>query len=91
MNLTRTESPETWSKQQVTDWVSSMCEEYEIAEEEVSKLKSLNGKGLDKLSLEDWIRRSEDYGDLFHRVWQELKLTFSTSNITEKKGTGWRN
>ena len=67
------ESPEIWSKQQVADWVSNKCAEYEIDENEVSKLKSQNGKGLDELSKEDWIRRSENHGDLFFKMWQALK------------------
>lgn len=79
-----------WSKQQVANWVSLKCEECEIDENEVSKLKSLNGKGLDRLSKESWIGRSKDYGDLFFDMWQELKQTKlkSIGGITDEQVTG---
>ncbi|CAB4032850.1 uncharacterized protein LOC111347295 isoform X2, partial [Paramuricea clavata] len=86
--ILNTESPEMWSKQQVASWVSDKCTEYEIDEEEVSKLKSQNGKGLDRLSKEDWIRRSENHGDLFFDLWGELKRTTLTVEITDKKEIG---
>lgn len=72
----------------MASWVSDKCTEYEIDEEEVSKLKSQNGKGLDRLSKEDWIRRSENHGDLFFDLWEELKRTTLTVEITDKKEIG---
>jgi hypothetical protein len=79
------ESPDMWTKQQVAKWVSDKCTEYEIDENEVSKLKSQNGKGLDRLSKEDWIRRSENHGDLFFNLWRELKQKITAEGITENK------
>lgn len=77
-----------WSKQQVANWVSLKCKECEIDENEVSKLKSLNGKGLDRLSKESWIGRSKNCGDLFFDMWQELKQTKSIGGITDEQVTG---
>ena len=77
---------ELWTKQQVATWISHKCKEYEIDENEVLKLKSQNGKGLDRLSKEDWIRRSENHGDLFFDLWTELKQKTTTEGITENKG-----
>ena len=77
-----------WDKQQVANWVSIKCKEFEIDENEVSKLKCLNGKGLDRLSKENWIRRSENHGDLFFDLWQELKQTKSIERITDKQEAG---
>ena len=77
-----------WDKQRVANWVSLKCKECEIDENEVFKLKSLNGKGLDRLSKESWIGRSENYGDLFFDMWQELKQTKSVGEITDEQETG---
>ncbi|XP_028400085.1 uncharacterized protein LOC114523387 [Dendronephthya gigantea] len=78
-----TDSPALWTKQQVADWVSMKCVEYDINESEVLKLKTLNGKGLDELSKEDWIRRSENQGDLFFKLWQRLKSN-SSPEVADK-------
>lgn len=86
-----TESPEMWTKQQVGNWVSDKCKEFEIDENEVSKLKSQNGKGLDRLSKEDWIRRSENHGDLFFDLWQELKQNTTEAKDKEEVGKLFNN
>ncbi len=82
------ESSEMWTKQQVANWISDKCTEYEIDEDEVSKLKSQNGKALDRLSKENWIRRSENHGDLFFDLWEELKRKTTTGGITDKTDIG---
>lgn len=72
----------------MANWVSLKCAEFEIDENEVSKLKSLNGKGLDRLSKENWIGRSENHGDLFFDLWQELKKIQPMGGTTDEKETG---
>ena len=54
-------------------WVDSLCEEFEIEVGDVSELKTLNGKGLNRLCKEDWERRSPKQGDLFFNMWIKLK------------------
>ena len=63
----------SWSKQEVSEWISTICKEYEINESEVELLKNQNGKGLDDLPENLWIRRSPNHGDTLFLRWQELK------------------
>ena len=70
--LVAANQPELWNKLQVTNWISEICQSFEIEEDEVSDLKGQNGKALDSLPKEDWIRRSK-HGDLFYNEWQKLK------------------
>ncbi|XP_028411583.1 uncharacterized protein LOC114534346 [Dendronephthya gigantea] len=66
-------NPLSWSKQEVAEWISKVCKEDEIDESEVDLLQNQNGKGLDDLPEELWIRRSPKHGDKFFLLWQNLK------------------
>ena len=65
--------PERWTKAQVVKWIDGICDEYEIEKEEVIDLKKSNGKGLDLLKKEDWLRRSPVHGDMLYELWKQLK------------------
>ena len=75
--------PESWNKLQVTTWISKICKDFEIEEDEVSNLKGQNGRGLDSLPKGDWKERSK-HGDLFYNEWQKLKSTGSQHKQEEK-------
>ena len=85
---THTGKPGKWTKLQVAKWIDSICDEYEIDKEEVADLKRSNGKGLDLLDKEDWIRRSPTQGDLLFKLWRQLKAE-QCSDVEEpqKQGT----
>lgn len=65
--------PEKWTKLQVAKWIDSICDDYEMDKEEVIDLKKANGRGLDTLDKEDWLRRSPTQGDLLYKLWKQLK------------------
>ncbi|XP_028397256.1 uncharacterized protein LOC114521065 isoform X2 [Dendronephthya gigantea] len=71
--------PERWTKAEVVKWIDSICDEYEIEKEEVVDLKRSNGKGLDLLKKEDWLRRSPTQGDMLYELWKQLKTEGSNS------------
>ena len=79
---------EKWNKLQVRNWVDGVCEKFEVEEADVSELKTLNGKGLNKLSKEDWIRRSPKQGDLFYKMWMDLKKEKSSGEPDSSEPSG---
>lgn len=76
--------PEKWTKLQVAKWIDSICDEYEIDEKEVINVKQANGKGLDLLDKDDWLRRSPTQGDLLYQLWKGMKAEKNIS-IEESK------
>ena len=70
-----------------------VCHDFEIDEVEISSLKGQNGKALETLQKDDWIRRCRKHGDIFFNLWQKLKEEhFKTKgeedeNIEVKSGT----
>ena len=70
-----------------------MCHEFEIDEVEISSLKGQNGKALETLQKDDWIRRSPNHGDVFFIQWQKLKEEYFKKvgegdvNVEVKSGT----
>jgi hypothetical protein len=72
--LPQTGRPEKWTRGQVTQWIDSIRDEYELDEEEVADLRKANGKGLEMLDKDDWLRRSPAQGDLFYKLWKQLKV-----------------
>ena len=81
-------APEKWKKLQVGNWIDGICEEFEIEAADVSDLKTLNGKGLNKLSEKDWIRRSPKQGDLFYIMWTQLKEEKSSGESDSSEPSG---
>ena len=67
---------------------TTSCEEFEIEKADVSDLKTLNGKGLNKLSEKDWIRRSPKQGDLFYKMWMDLKKEKSSGEPDSNEPSG---
>ena len=61
----------TLTKQEVQHWFKNAAEKFEIDIQQLSKLKTLNGKALQMLKKEDWIKRSPDFGDILFNMWQE--------------------
>ena len=73
----------------MAEWILKVCLEFEIDEDQVSLLKNQNGKGLDILPKDDWIRRSPNHGDTFFKKWEMLKeesLTRMDVNVEPKSG-----
>lgn len=77
--------PQKWKKARVVRWINKICEDYEIDDDDVSKLKTLSGPGLMKLKRQDWIERSPNQGDLFHNLWMELLDTSVDSGVDATK------
>ena len=67
-----TTDPSKWQKAQVASWIEGVCKEFEIDEEDASKLKTLSGAGLVHLKRQDWLERSPNQGDLFFNLWTKL-------------------
>ena len=83
-------NPAQWKKSQVVQWFKSMCDKYEIDEEDISGLMMLNGEGLNELKdKDDWIRRSPKQGDLMYNLWRKLNAEFlkqeTLSPLTDEK------
>ena len=81
-------APEKWKNLQVGNWIDGICEQFEIEEADVSDLKTLNGKGLNKLSEKDWIRRSPKQGDLFYIMWMDLEKEKSSGEPDSSEPSG---
>lgn len=73
-------APDKWKKAQVKQWIDEVCEEYEIEEEDVSMLKTVSGRGLAKLTRQDFKERCPKQGDLIFTLWKEL-LKKSTEEL----------
>ena len=86
LNYLENKNPVDWNKQQVAEWISSVCDELDITDnvDELSSLKNQNGKGLNLLLKEDWIRRCPNHGDLFYIQWEKMKQEY----MTETKDRG---
>ena len=65
--------PESWTKDQVKDWLVNICKDYELDEVVISQFASMNGKLLNKFLKEQWLSRSPDLGDVLFDLWNELK------------------
>ena len=71
----------------MSEWIDSICDDYEIDKEEVADLKRSNGKGLNLLDKDDWLRRSRTQGDLLYKLWRQLK-TEKSSDVGESQKQG---
>lgn len=71
----------------MSEWIDSICDDYEIDKEEVVDLKRSNGKGLNLLDKDDWLRRSRTQGDLFYKLWRQLK-TEKSSDVRKSQKQG---
>ena len=69
------------------NWIETICEDYEIEKDDVSKLMSMNGKGLNKLREKDWIRRSPEQGEVLFLMWNDLKEEWSNNQTNKKEET----
>ncbi len=81
-------TPKSLTKEKVQQWFEKAIETLEIDIQEVSNLKLLNGKALNMLEKEDWIRRSPSYGDILFNMWQKDQQTFTETDRTKEHDEG---
>ena len=79
-----TQEPELWNEQEVTEWLLTICQKFDIDEEDISLLKGYSGQALDSLEKEDWIDRSPGSGTVIFKQWQKLKETHSVNKEEEE-------
>lgn len=66
----------------MVNWINEVCEMYEIVDD-VSKLKTLSGAGLNQLDRQDWIERSPNQGDFFFKLWIKLTKTSQETDVSD--------
>ena len=64
------------------NWFANICKDLNIEEEKVSQLTSMNGKGLNLLLKEEWLRQSPDLGDFLFKKWNDLNREHSNEQIS---------